>query len=181
MFFSSSGGNSFNFSLELALDLFLVFDGLSLTLKKQQLHRPLLSGHFTIMDRHHRSPTGWFFGVLKIDVFKARSTPPHQPLTAMRPSSSITGIRAIQSPALCLIPISTCQCVDHTLLRVDLTHRRLGPTRRVAHHRRPPLPVQPLFFEFMLLCYVTVFLFLLFLVFLYIFFVGLADDHPSTV
>jgi hypothetical protein len=142
-------------SLELALDLSPVFDGLSLTLKKPQLHHHLLSGLFSVVDRHLQSPTGRFFGVLKFDTFKARSTPHHQPPAETHPSSSITIDPATRRPALCLILMSTRRRVNHTLLRVDLTRQRVGPTRRADLHRRPPPPVQPLFFEFMLLLFVT--------------------------
>jgi hypothetical protein len=38
---------------------------------------------------------------------------------------------------------------------VDLTRRRVGPTRRVDHYRRPPPPEQLLFLEFMLLIFAT--------------------------
>jgi hypothetical protein len=62
------------------------------------------------------SPTGQFFGVLKFDAFKARSTPPHQPLAETRPSSSITSDLATRRPALCLILMSTHRRMDHTLL-----------------------------------------------------------------
>jgi hypothetical protein len=149
-------------SLELALDLSPVydglspvFDGLSLTLKNQQLHHHLLPGLFSVVDRLLRSPTGRFFGVFKFDAFKARSTPHHQSPAETRPSSSITVDPASWRLALCLLPMSTRRRVNHTLLRVDLTRLCVDPTRRADHHRRPPPPVQPLFFEFMLLLFVT--------------------------
>jgi hypothetical protein len=112
------------FSLELALDLPLVFDDLSPTLKKQQLHHTPFSDHFTVMDRLLRSPTGRFYGVLKIEVFKGRSTPLHQTPAATRPSSSIIGVPATRRLALCPIPTSTRQervphapaCGSHSLM-----------------------------------------------------------------
>jgi hypothetical protein len=143
------------FSLEFTLDLSPAFGGLSQTLKKQQLHPSLISGRLIVVDRHLRSPTGRYFGVLNFDAFRARSTPPHQHPAATRPSSSITGDPATRRPALRFFPMATRRRVDNTLLRVNLTRWRVGPKRLADHHRRPPPPVQPLFFEFMLLCYVT--------------------------
>jgi hypothetical protein len=162
------------FFLKRALDL-------SKTLKYQQLHLPPLSGLFTVMDRLLRTPTGRIYGVYKIDGFKPRSTLLQQTLAKTHPSSSITGALAPQQLTLRPFSASTCWCVDHTLLCVDLTCRRVGPTHCTVRLRRPP-PLQLLLFEFFLLCYVTIFLFLLLLLFLCNFFMGfLTSDHPSTV
>ena len=119
-FLSFSLHEETTFSLELALDLSPVFDGLSKTLKNQQLHHPLLSSHHSVVDRHLRYAIGRLFGDLKFVAFKARSTSPHQPPAETRPSSSITGVPASRRPAPCLILMTTRWRVDHTPLRVDL-------------------------------------------------------------
>jgi hypothetical protein len=56
--------------------------------------------------------------------------------------------------------MATRRRMDHTLLRVDLNRRCVCPTRRADLHRQSPPPVQPLFFESLLLFYVIFSMFL---------------------
>jgi hypothetical protein len=61
------------------------------TPKYQQLHPPLSSCIFTIMDRPLSSTTGRIYGVIKIDDLKPRSTLFHQFSVETCPFSSIIG------------------------------------------------------------------------------------------
>ena len=107
------------------------------------------------MDCLLRHPTGWFNGVLKIEVFRARSTPIHPILAATRPSSSITSVPTSWCRTLCSILNPMQRSVDHMRLCVSLPPRCVGHTRQATHHRQSPPPVQQMFSKFKLLFYIT--------------------------
>lgn len=111
-----------------------------LTLPKQLLLLPPLFGHFSpIMDCLLQRFAGQIYGVLKIDLFKVRSPPPHQPLAEMLSSTNFPSYPAAWRCFLWLLPSSTGPRVDHdhTCLHVDLTHGCVSPMRHAVLHQRP--------------------------------------------
>ena len=132
-----------------------------LTFKYQQLHLPLFSGLFILADCPLSTPTGWIYGVFKKDGFKPRSTILHQISAVTRLSSSFTSDPAPRQPTLGPFPASVRRRMGHTRLHVYLTCWLVGPTHCSIHLRCHP-PLQLLLFEFLLLCHVTIFQFMLF-------------------
>ena len=75
-------------------DLFKACSRSTLTIKYQQLHLPLLSDLFTVVDCPLSTPTNRIYGIIKKDGLKPQSTLLHQTLAATRPSSRITSALA---------------------------------------------------------------------------------------
>ena len=133
-----------HFYLEFSLDLFVIFDDLSLTLKISAAamdRLPLLPPaieHFL-----HRFTCRIYVG-LKIGFFKVQFTSLHQPWPDTRPSSIITSVPAFGWTPLRLISTATPQ-------GVVLTCRCMVPRAAFAEAS----PLQLLRFEFFLLFCVT--------------------------